>query len=328
MGNSINTQEIKNPQLTRTHFKFEKVIGRGSFGQVWKGLHIKTKTPYAIKEMRKIRILKKNSLQSVKNERELLSTLNSPFIVNCKYTFEDSINVYLVVDLLEGGDLRYHLIHHKRFTEHQSQFFIACLILALESLHSNGVVHRDVKPENLVLGSNGYLRLTDLGLSRKVSEIRKVDSSGTPGYIAPEALTKDHYGFHSDFFAVGVILYELIMRKRPYPGKDNAQVKDFVLCKQVQLRKSQIRGKWTPECIDFVNKLLQRNPKNRLGYNGAKELRSHAWFRDFSWEKLALQVLQAPFVPPKNDNFDLGHVREFKDNIDTKENVSFGFFDN
>lgn len=133
----------------------------------------------------------KKSVQSVMNERLLLSGLSSPFIVNMHYAFQDRDTLYLVLDLLEGGDLRHH-ISTKRFSELQTshifiklEFFISCIVLGLEYLHNNKIIHRDIKPENIVLDSRGYVRITDLGIARIKKSSNSCDTSGTPGYMSP-----------------------------------------------------------------------------------------------------------------------------------------------
>ena len=119
-----------------------------------------------MKEMSKARILSKKSVNSVINERKLLQNLKDSFIVNMQYAFQDSENLYLVMDLMPGGDFRYHLSRHKDFTEEQTKFFVSCILLGLEFLHANGVIHRDIKPENLVFDSKGFLTITDFGIAR------------------------------------------------------------------------------------------------------------------------------------------------------------------
>lgn len=140
------------------NFVFHYVIGRGGFGKVWKVEKKKTKTLYAMKEMSKSRVITKKSVNSVMNERQLLSVLKHPFIVNMIYAFQDRENLYLVMDLMPGGDLRYHIGKLRRFTEEQTKFFVACVVAGLEYLHSNGILHRDIKPENLVFDSKGTLQ--------------------------------------------------------------------------------------------------------------------------------------------------------------------------
>jgi serum/glucocorticoid-regulated kinase 2 len=144
-----------------------------------------------MKEMSKVKVYEKNSVQSINNERKLLAHLRHPFIINMHYAYQDKENLYLVMDYLSGGDLRYHICKTKKFEEDQAsiiyfiillEFFISCLILCLEYLHCNNIMHRDIKPENLVFDDKGYLYLTDFGIARMWRADKTiVDSSGTPG---------------------------------------------------------------------------------------------------------------------------------------------------
>ena len=145
---------------------------------------------YAMKEMAKARIIFKKSVPSVMNELKLLSLVQSNFIINVHYAFQDKLNLYLIMDLLLGGDLRYHIARKRRFPMDITQFFVACLIHALEAVHAAMIIHRDVKPENLVFDNDGYLRLTDFGVARMLTPDNASETSGTPGYMAPEVMCR------------------------------------------------------------------------------------------------------------------------------------------
>lgn len=160
--------------------------------------------------MKKVKVIDKKSEISILYERELLCRLNNPFIVNMHLCFQDHENLYLLMDLLSGGDLRYHLCKHKKFSEKQTQFFIACIILGLEYIHSNKIIHRDIKPENLVLDKNGYVRITDFGIAKLYNKENKNETSGTPGYMSPEVIKCGNHSYVADFFALGVIGYEFM----------------------------------------------------------------------------------------------------------------------
>ena len=161
--------------------------------------------------MQKVKVIDKKSEQSIKYERELLSRLHHPFIVNMHYAFQDYDNLYLVLDLLLGGDLRYHVSRLRKFSEEQTRFFIACIILALEYIHSKRVIHRDIKPENLVFDDKGYVHITDFGIAKIFSSRNSNETSGTPGYMAPEVMRGQNHSHAVDFFAVGVIGYEFML---------------------------------------------------------------------------------------------------------------------
>ena len=186
--------------VNRNYFEFIYVIGRGGFGKVWKGKLKSTNDYFALKEMSKVKIIDRRSEESIMSERELLSKMKHPFIVNMYFAFQDFQNLYLVMDLLTGGDLRYHISKQRKFTEMQTKFFISNILISLEYIHSKNIIHRDIKPENLVLDSRGYARLTDFGVA-KINEIdNSSETSGTPGYMAPEVILIKNHSFPSDFF--------------------------------------------------------------------------------------------------------------------------------
>jgi len=319
----IEKQEVIQP-VNINFFTMNYPIGRGGFGKVWDVTQEKTKQKFAMKEMLKGRVIAKKSVESVLNEQRLLSSLKHPFIVNMHYAFQDRDKLYLVMDLLTGGDLRYHMSKKWTFTEEQTIFFVACIVTGLEYLHHNNIIHRDIKPENLVLDSSGYLRITDLGIARYFKSENSKETSGTPGYMAPEVLCRQNHSFVADFFAVGVITYELIMGKRPYLGRNRREIRDAVIARQVQIRSSEVPLEWSLEAVDFANKLIQRKASKRLGYNGIQELKNHPWLKNFPWTKLHARKLGAPFVPGTSENFDNNQVsREWNDELSADAEKGF-----
>ena len=136
------------------------------------------------------------------------------------------MNLYLIMDLLLGGDLRYHIAIKRRFSEDITRFFIACLVHALESVHAANIIHRDIKPENLVFDNDGYLRLTDFGVARILTPDNASETSGTPGYMAPEVMCRQNHGLAADYFAVGVIAYECMQGRRPYVGRSRREIRE------------------------------------------------------------------------------------------------------
>ncbi|CAD8055876.1 unnamed protein product [Paramecium sonneborni] len=308
MGNCNNSKDVNYDDVLlpcKSDFALLFVIGRGGFGRVWKAENKKSKQQFAIKEMNKCKIINKKSVSSVMNERYLLSNLRHPFLVNMHSAFQDRENLYLVMDLMQGGDLRYHLCKQRKFNEKQTKFFIACLLLALEYLHTNTVLHRDIKPENLVFDRNGYLRLTDLGIARIWKPDNDNDTSGTPGYMAPEVMCRQAHGVASDYFAVGVIAYECMMGKRPYIGKTRKEIRDQIMAKQVLIKMNQVPEGWSEEAADFINRTLQRKPMNRLGFNGPEEVQSHPWFKNIDWNCFINQTATTYYsININHDNFD------------------------
>ena len=131
-----------------------------------------------------------------------------------------------------------------------------CIVIGLEYMHNNGVIHRDIKPENLLLDSNGYVRITDLGISRVWTPDNAHDTSGTPGYMAPEVMCRQNHNIAVDYFALGVIMYEFMLGRRPYVGKTRKDIRDQIFLKQASMRKQDLPADWSMEAADFVNKLL------------------------------------------------------------------------
>ena len=303
-SNQSKTQSQSN-SLHKNNFKFLYVIGKGGFGRVWKIQSKKTKIKYALKEMSKLKIIDKKSEKSINSEREFLSKLNHPFIVNMHYAFQDKENLYLVMDLLNGGDLRFHISRYRKFSEEQTRFFIANMIFALEYIHENNVIHRDIKPENLVLDEKGYVRITDFGIAKENMPDNSSETSGTPGYMAPEVMKSKNHSFPVDFFAIGVIGYEFMTGTRPYCGKNRKEIKEQMLSKAAVINEENLAQGWSQESADFINKLLERKDSKRLGYKeGAKELMKHHWLKYYPWDELKSKTLLAPFIPDPKDNYD------------------------
>ena len=318
-----SAKKNKDNNIGRNNFKFLCVIGKGGFGRVWKIQSKKTKQIYALKEMSKLKIIDKKSEKSINTEREFLSRLNHPFIVNMHYAFQDKENLYLVMDMLSGGDLRYHVSRYRKFSEEQTRFFIANMVYALQYIHSHNVIHRDIKPENLVLDEKGYVRITDFGIAKENMPDNSSETSGTPGYMAPEVMKAKNHSFPVDFFAIGIIGYEFMLGRRPYFGKNRKEIKEQMLSTPAVIKEENIAHGWSTDSAEFINLLLKRKEEKRLGYkNGASELMNHPWLKYYPWNELKNKTLLAPFVPEKIDNFDK-HYCESIDKISEETQLRY-----
>ncbi len=292
-------------------------IGKGGFGRVWKVMHKKTKKIFAMKEMSKAKIYIRKSINSISKEREFLSKLNYPFLSNMHYAFQTQTHLYIILDYLSGGDLRYHICKKNIFSEKETKFLISNIILSLEYIHSNHIIHRDIKPENLVFDSKGYLHLTDFGIaSEHYEKDILINSSGTPGYMAPEVLIKKPHSFEVDFYALGIIIYELVYGKRPYNGNTRKEIRDQVISREVKLKKCNLPHNWDENLIDFINGLLKRKIKSRLGYNGILEVKNHPFLNDVKWDEIEKMNLESPFKFYSEDNFDKSYANKKDEEYD------------
>ena len=255
-----------------------------------------------MKEISKVKLIQNKAYEEIIHEQELNAKLNHPFLVGMNFSFQNKDYLYMINDLMPGGDLRYWYIQKKNFSEKECKFIIACVILGLEYLHSNKIIHRDLKPENILFDKKGYAHLADFGIAKKLGdepEERIEDSSGSPGYMSPETIFNQKHSYASDFFSLGVICYEMMMKKRPYNGKNRQEIKENMANNFIQIKTNEIPKGWSSEFVDFTNKLLEKNEENRLGYKGINDLKCHPWLKLLNWKNIYLMKEKAPFIPPK-----------------------------
>lgn len=279
-----------------------------------------------MKTLSKAVILERNHVGMVMKERNLLARLHCPQLVNMHYAFQDARNLYIVMDVCLGGDLHYQLTHspNKAFTEQQARFYCASIIVCLEYMHSVEVIHRDVKPENLLLDSRGQVKVTDLGISMELTDGVCTSTSGTRPYMAPEIFMSGHkHTAVADFYSLGITSYQFLLGQRPYrpdtgnmkaivrmatfvpPEKysDIRQIRRILMAAQerkapsAEFHYSKKLAKFSPEARDFVTQCLICNPRYRLGSHGISELMSHPWFAGMDWDAMRRQEIPAPFRP-------------------------------
>ena len=278
---------------------------------------------FAMKEISKVKAFLKKSINSIRMEKTILKNLHHNFIVNLYFSFQDKDNLYLILDYYPGGDLRFYLEQNIQFTETQIKFFIANIILSLKYLRLNNILHRDIKPENFVFDKKGYLNLTDFGISKKVKNNQLIkDSSGTLGYLAPEVLLKENQTFCTDYFSLGIIIYELIFLQRPFEGRTKQELADNIIYKDINLTKEQLPNNYINSessnyLVDFINKLLKRKKERRLGNKDINQIISHPWLKGIEWENMEAKMLldeNIPFKPSSGDNFNFlkvnNHINE------------------
>ena len=287
-----------------------------------------------MKIMSKVKIIRKNSVKNINNEKKFLSLLHHPFLVNMICSFQDNDNLYLVMELLLGGDMRYHInkkiVYNRKKDENQLKFIAGCVLIGLNYIHEKKIIHKDIKPENLVYDAEGYLHITDFGISKIYTPQNAKENSGTPGYMAPEVLFNKDHDYCVDFFSLGVCLYELLMGKRPYHGHNKKDLRKDIVSRQARINEENlpegfVRSDNFFDCINFINGLLERKKEKRLGYKGFKEIKEHSWLIDFNWDDLTKKKSQPSFIPPLSDsNYDKKYCNEIEkigDNTQKEYNI-------
>lgn len=298
---------------TQSHFELLKVLGEGSFGKVFLVRKITVPdagTLYAMKVLKKA-TLKVRDRERTKMERNILASINHPFIVGLHYAFQTEGKLYLVLDFLRGGDLFGRLAKEIMFTEEDVKFYMAELVLALEHLHTLGIIYRDLKPENILLDYEGHIALTDFGLSKESvfkDEDRTFSFCGTVEYMAPEVVSRKGHTHVCDWWSLGVLMFEMLVGTLPFTCKDRKQTMTQIL--RAKLRMPEFLS---PEAQSLLRALFKRNPANRLGAgpSGSNEIRMHSFFAKINWEKLFRRELNPPFQPTVHADETYYFDREF-----------------
>lgn len=319
-------------------FEILKPISRGAFGRVFLARKRTTGDLFAIKVLRKADMIRKNAVESILAERNILISVRNPFVVRFFYSFTCRDNLYLVMEYLNGGDLYSLLRNLGCLDEDMARVYIAEVVLALEYLHTLHVVHRDLKPDNLLIAHDGHIKLTDFGLS-KVGLINSTDdlsgpavsgtmllgededslcsseqpdqrerrqkrsAVGTPDYLAPEILLGTGHAETADWWSVGVILFELLTGIPPFNAEHPQTIFDNILNRKIPW--PDVPEEMSYEAMDLIDKLLTEDPNQRLGSKGAAEVKRHPFFKDINWDTLQRQ--KAAFVPTSDGALDTSY---------------------
>jgi ankyrin repeat protein len=314
---SKNLNKITEERISLSSFVSLAILGRGSFGEVYLVQKIDTKKKYAMKVLNKDRILAQNLLKYVKAERNILSIMNHPFIIKLYYAFQTNSKLFLILEYCPGGDLSKHLYFEKKFSEPRAKIYICEVLLALENLHKNNIIYRDLKPDNVVLCDDGHCKLTDFGLSKEgVFDGNAAKSfCGSIAYLAPEMLQKKGHGKAVDWYLLGVLLYEMIIGVTPFFSNSKEEI--FY---NIENEKLVIPDYVSKEAADLIRKLLERNPSKRLGSSpsDAEEIKKEAFFKDINWNDVYNKTIKAPF----KNNYNFSSIHYFKSpKLFVKDNV-------
>ncbi|XP_042193011.1 serine/threonine-protein kinase 32C isoform X2 [Callorhinchus milii] len=283
------------------HFQILRAIGKGSFGKVCIVQKRDTEKMYAMKYMNKQQCIERDEVRNVFRELEILQEIEYVFLVNLWYSFQDEEDMFMVVDLLLGGDLRYHLQQNVQFTEDAVKLYICEMALALDYLQNQHIIHRDIKPDNILLDEQGHAHLTDFNIATIIKDGERATAlAGTKPYMAPEIFHSfvnggTGYSFEVDWWSLGVTAYELLRGWRPYDIHSNVTVESLIqLFSTVSV---QYTSSWTKEVVALLRKLLTVNPEHRVA--SLSEIQSCPYLTDVNWDAVFEKKMEPGFVPNK-----------------------------
>ena len=323
------SEELRKNRIKQTIRDYEsiKIIGRGAFGEVHVCRVKKTGEIVAIKKIKKDEIIKKNQIIHIRNEQKFMSKVKSPWIVELKASFQDNDFLYLVMEFLPGGDFMNLLIEKDKLTEEEAKFYTAELILAVESIHKLDCIHRDIKPDNILIDKTGHIKLSDFGLAKVSDKLYEQNSTKTPNYnpnkrthqklyscvgtafyVAPEVLKKKGYSQEIDWWSVGVIFYEMLVGYAPFYAEETQEVINKVLGKIWEVPEEI---KLSKEALDFMKRMMS-DPNERLGKNGPEEIKSHPFFKGVDWDNIR-NNMKPPFIPDIENDYDTKYFETFEE---------------
>ncbi|CAN9504475.1 unnamed protein product [Ophioblennius macclurei] len=297
----LQWKTLERQPITKNGFRQYRLLGKGGFGEVWACQVRATGMMYACKKLEKTHVKKRRGEVMALNEKQILEGLDSRFVVNLAYAYETKHFLCMVLTMMDGGDLKFHIYNmgDVGLQEERVCFYAAEVCCGLMHLHQKSIVYRDLKPENILLDDNGHIRISDLGLAVKLSEGSLVRGRvGTLGYMAPEVVSHERYGMSVDWWGLGCLIYEMTAGHPAFKARGE-RPKTAEMERRIQDEQEEYCDKFSEAVKDLCSSLLNKDPKERLGCRGygGKEIQRHSFFKNVNFRMLEAGLVEAPFKP-------------------------------
>lgn len=284
---------------------------------------VRNSTQYAIKSIRKDVLIEYDQVENTLREKDILFECKHPFLIQMDFLFQNEMRLYFVMPFIQGGELYKILKNEKKFKEDVVIFYAIQLILAIDYLHNKNIIHRDLKLENIMIDVEGYIKIIDYGLAKKLDETVEDEATtycGTPEYLAPEMVARSGHDKSVDWWAIGVLMYEMLFGMTPFYNQNQRKLlKKIKTSKVLFPDKTKFKIDYSDEIMDLIIRLLDKDRATRMGSNGgAKEILSHPLFKKWDHNKILNKTMEPPFKPDANKS---GQLKYFNVNNDVQDSI-------